>query len=109
MTPEYSQLYGSEMELFEAGGNNIDKDPDIQAYAIRRFDPQEEQERFQTRAKIHRKLGANQHWTGDGTTKCLLPGSNTRGVVETYTYDKNPKTLAQYGDALIILPTKPIG
>lgn len=85
------------------------QDPDVHGYAIGGLTLREEPKHLQTRAKIHRKLGADQHWTGDDTTKSLLPGGNKRGVVEIFSYDKNPKTLGQLGNNLVLVKTKPIG
>ena len=45
--------------------------------------------------QIQRRLGANEEFTGNGATKNLLDNNSQYGVVETFTYDKNPQTLAK--------------
>lgn len=96
MTPEYNGEYAEQMVAFQADGGCIDKPEDIVRYADANFSNDADKKYFGTRAKIHARLGANEHYTGDGTTKSLIAGCpNECGVVETFTYDKNPQTLGQ--------------
>lgn len=96
MTPEYSQEYAEHMLAFKAAGASIDKEKDISDYADANFSNETDKEHFESRIRIHERLGANEHYTGDGTTKNLIADCpNECGVMETFTYDKNPHTLAQ--------------
>ncbi|WP_430623922.1 hypothetical protein, partial [Marinimicrobium locisalis] len=93
MTPEYSAKYEQHMTAFEKDGLDVRKRRDINDYADEKISSVEGKEQFKARATIHGEFGANQHFTGDGTTKNLLTDGGNRGAVETYTLDKNPKTL----------------
>ncbi|WP_430623923.1 hypothetical protein, partial [Marinimicrobium locisalis] len=93
MTPEYSAEYDKHMEEFEKDGLDIQERDDVAEYADEHFSIADNKEKFKARAAVQSEFGANQHFTGDGTTKNLLPGGGDRGAVETYTLDKNPKTL----------------
>ncbi len=96
MTPKYNQEYAEHIVGFKEDGLSIDKEKDIQLYADTNFTNDTDKENFESRIKIHERLGANEHYTGDGTTKNLIAGcSNECGVMETFTYDKNPQTLGQ--------------
>lgn len=95
MTPEYNQVYAAHMTSFEESGLDVRKEKDISDYANNSFNTQEDITLFKTRAAIHKEMGANQHFTGDGTTKNLLDAGGNCGVMETLTLDKNPQTLAK--------------
>lgn len=69
---------------------------------------------FQTRFQAHDTLGANELFLGTGMTKNDIPGlkeTNPSGVVETYTYDRSPKTLSKLADnrAIKIIDLSEIG
>lgn len=94
MTPAYNQEYAKHMVAFNAAGGSTDKEKDITDYADANFSNDADRECFEARVKIHERLGANQHYTGDGTTKNLIAGCpNECGVMETFTYDKSPQML----------------
>lgn len=96
MTAEYNQTYAEHMVTFKEDGRSIDKEKDIQRYADDNFSSNEDKAQFKTRMKVHERLGANEHYTGDGTTKNLIADCpNECGVMETFTYDKSPQTLGQ--------------
>ena len=93
-TPEYNAVYAEHMAEFKAEGKDINSDDDIQEYASEIFSPDQYEQQFKTRTKIHKQLGANEYFRGDGTTENLLPDKQQCGVMETFTYDKNPQTLS---------------
>jgi len=96
MTPEYNSEYAEHMTAFKKQDLNIDKEKDIKRYADAKFSSKEDKAQFKTRMKIHERLGANEYYTGDGTTKNLIAGCPSEcGVMETFTYDKNPQTLGR--------------
>lgn len=110
MTPEYSEEYVAHKQDFLENGGDINKEKRVNDYAEGTFSEKSAREAFKTRMTIDRKLGANEHFTGDGTTKNLLPNGRERGVMETFTYDKKPNTLGnleQSGSAALI-ETKPL-
>jgi hypothetical protein len=111
MTPEYSAVYHKEMDEFNDWGLNIHNPDDVLRYSDRRFESIEERDRFATRAKLQQELGANEEYTGNGTTKNLLYGDqgSRPGVMETFTYDKNPKTLGHLTEknSCTLIATKP--
>ena len=94
MTPEYNKVYAEHVTQFNARNLDIKSDKDIQDYSEEIFTSSKDRQQFETRANIHRKLGANECFRGDGTTENLLPGKQQCGVMETFTYDKNPQTLS---------------
>jgi hypothetical protein len=94
MTPEYNKEYAKAFEEFSAEGFDVSEGDDLQEYADEYIATPEGKEKFKTRAKIQQKLGANQHYTGNGATRNLASKSkNQYGAMETFTYDKNPQTL----------------
>lgn len=95
MTPEYNEEYAVHMGKFKQGGLSIEDPKDISDYADAKLTSADDKARFKTRAQIQRRLGANEEFTGNGTTKNLLDNNSQYGVVETFTYDKNPQTLAK--------------
>ncbi|MGM8227530.1 hypothetical protein ACSV5M_13160 [Cellvibrio sp. ARAG 10.3] len=94
MTPEYNKVYAEHMAQFSADKLDIKNDKDIRDYADGVFTSDKDKDQFETRTNIHRKLGANECFRGDGTTENLLPNKQQCGVMETFTYDKNPQTLS---------------
>jgi hypothetical protein len=96
MTPEYNGEYAEHMVAFKASGGHVGKEKHMKDYANANFSNKEDKVLFKTRMKINEKLGANEYYTGDGTTKNLIADCpNKCGVMETFTYDKSPQTLAQ--------------
>lgn len=96
MTPKYNQEYAEHMKQFKTAGGSIDKQKDINDYVDANFHNDADKACFEARIKIHERLGANENYTGDGTTKNLIAGcENKCGVMETFTYDKSPQTLGQ--------------
>jgi hypothetical protein len=95
MTPEYNEEYAAHMGEFNRGGWDLTEEDDVSGYADEKLTSADDVARFETRAQIQRRLGANEEFTGDGTTKNLLNNGSQCGVVETFTYDKNPQTLAK--------------
>jgi hypothetical protein len=95
MTPEYNEEYAAHMEDFKKDELDINEAQDISDYANEKLTSADDKARFKTRARMQQELGANEEFTGDGTTKNLLNNGSQCGVVETFTYDKNPQTLAK--------------
>lgn len=95
MTPEYNEEYAVHMGEFKARGSDVNDDEEVYRYADEKLTSADDNARFKTRARMQQELGANEEFTGNGTTKNLLDNSSQYGVVETFTYDKNPQTLAK--------------
>jgi ribosomal protein L9 len=68
---------------------------EMQKFAKEQKLSKKERNLFKTRYQLDKKLGANEHYLGNGTTKNMAasPDGPKLGVVETFTYDKNPQTL----------------
>jgi len=94
MAPEYNRVYAQHIGQFNARSLDIKEDRDIHDYAKEAFITDKERQQFETRANIHQELGANECFRGDGTTENLLGDKQQCGVMETFTYDKNPQTLS---------------
>ena len=60
---------------------------------------------FKNRLKLYEETGVNEHYLGNGLTKNLndITGKSPHGLRETFSYDKNPKTIKD-----MINPTSPI-
>lgn len=96
MTPEYNDVYAKHVAEINKQNLDIKNDEHVSRYADTNFSTESDKTAFETRTKIHSRLGANEYYTGDGTTKNLITGCpNKSGVMETFTLDKNPKTLSQ--------------
>ncbi|WP_045825279.1 hypothetical protein [Teredinibacter turnerae] len=84
------------MENVKEGGAG---DIEIQAEYFKTNNVSEhDQKLFKNRAKLQKETGADEHFLGNGLTKNLRNpdgGSNPYGVVETFSYDKNPQTFRQ--------------
>lgn len=111
MTPEYNKVYTEHMAKFNSAGLNVKDNESIQKYANKAFSSDKARQKFETRADIHRKLGANECFRGDGTTENLLPDKQQCGVMETFTYDKSPQTLSalENSSSAKRIAAKPLG
>lgn len=94
MTPEYNQTYAMEMKRFNSNGLDSSNEEHVKTYAKNKLSSTEDRNKFKARMQINEKLGANEYYTGNGTTKNLIQSCpNESGVMETFTYDKSPQTL----------------
>ncbi|MFZ1986030.1 MAG: hypothetical protein WAU91_16555, partial [Desulfatitalea sp.] len=111
MTPEYSEKYAAAMKEFKTDGLDIKNTGHIEEFKNSYFDAPNEQNLFETRASLQRRLGANDYYTGNGLTKYTgTESGNTFGTVETFTYEKSPETIGKMlADGKIkILDAKPL-
>ncbi|MGH1469814.1 MAG: PAAR domain-containing protein [Cellvibrionaceae bacterium] len=98
LTPETSDMYleaYTAMESVKKGGS---KDKKIQNKYFEANDFSEaDKQLFKNRLALHKATGANEHYLGNGLTKNLndSDGSKPHGTVETFSYDKNPDTIAE--------------
>lgn len=90
-TPKYHRVVGA----LVAAGLDIQKPEEVSSFANRTFTTPTDVASFEARAIIQQEYGANHHYTGNGTTKNLLPGDEQRGVMEVLNVDKNPELIGQ--------------
>lgn len=98
MTEEYSAVYAEAVDALVAGGLDIHNPEEVSSFANRTFTTPTDVVSFETRATIQQEYGANPHYTGNGTTKNLLPGTIRCGVMEVLNVDKNPKLIGHLID-----------
>lgn len=80
------------MESIEAGGS---WKPEVQERYFNAMNTSErDQTLYENRQSIHKSTGANEHFLGNGLTKSMnnADGNKPYGLVETFSYDKNPQT-----------------
>jgi hypothetical protein len=94
LNDDYAKEYVNAIKVAESKGFNIRDDIELKNFSKTCIQGSEARELFEMRAKIHTELGANEYFTGNGLTAYIGKESpNAFGVVETFTFDKNPKTI----------------
>ncbi|MBV2130511.1 hypothetical protein [Arsukibacterium indicum] len=66
--------------------------------------PEDELALLKKRTDMHKTLGNNQHYLGNGLTKNLLGGKQQYGVVETVNFERRMISIDKYGDAIVVNP-----
>ena len=106
LSDEYQQYYAKKYE--EACKSPFMESPaDIDGaydYFTEQNMPEDELALLKKRTDMHKTLGNNQHYLGNGLTKNLLGGKQQYGVVETVNFERRMISIEKYGDAIVINP-----
>ncbi|MDX5407349.1 MAG: hypothetical protein LPK11_10005 [Chromatiaceae bacterium] len=104
LSDEYQQYYAKKYE--EACASPFMESPgDIDGaydYFTEQNMPEEELALLKKRIDMHKTLGNNEHYLGNGLTKNLLEGKQQYGVVETVNFERRMVSIDDYGDAIIV-------
>ncbi|WP_018013580.1 hypothetical protein [Teredinibacter turnerae] len=99
LSQETSEKYFEAVRAMESVKEGGSIEGDIQkAYFRDNNISKHDQKLFKNRAKLQKETGADEHFLGNGLTKNMRDpdgGTNPYGVVETFSYDKNPQTFKQ--------------
>ncbi|MBQ1783510.1 MAG: PAAR domain-containing protein [Gammaproteobacteria bacterium] len=106
MTPEYSQHYEQVKQEADARGVDMDDPDDLKNLCMDLGLNSDQARRLGVRHQLNQQLGANEHFLGNGLTKDTavhypetpfgaIDQSIQYGPVETFTRDKNPRTLGE--------------
>jgi len=94
LNDDYAKVYAKAYETAKNKGVDIKDSIEIDAFSNNYFSDQDASDLFKARVEIQTRLGANEYFTGNGITAYTgKECSNTYGVVESFTYDKNPQTI----------------
>jgi hypothetical protein len=104
MTPEFQAAYNQHYRAAvkaKALPNLWSKDVDgFNDYLLKQGMLKEERKLFTQRMEMHRIIGNNQDYLGNGLTKDMLPDSpNEYGAVETFNFERKEVNLAQLKEA----------
>ena len=106
---KYNQLYGEADEL----GMDVWSKKGMEDFTDLLENRGDNSELFEQRVTLHRKLGSNEDFLGNGLTKNLIKKTDNKyGVVETFTFEHTPQNLAalkESGAITVIETLKPIG
>lgn len=111
MNDGYSDQYARAMEIAKKDGVDIRDIDDLSEFSDNYFSNKDARELFKTRATIQKRLGANEHFTGNGLTSYTgKECGNAYGAVETFTFDKNPQTIGNMmsDGRMKLLDTSPV-
>ncbi|CAE6937016.1 hypothetical protein ACOMICROBIO_EPCKBFOG_03510 [Vibrio sp. B1FLJ16] len=106
MTPEFSRYYEQVKLSAEEEGIEIKKQKQFNEYCQELGYTPSQTDTLRTRFQIEQGLGANEHFLGNGLTKDInvtyettpfgdIDNEKEYGPAETFTWDKNPRTLAK--------------
>ena len=115
LTPKMSERFFQDYQTMQSIDKDGAWDEDVQKdyFKANNFS-EHEQKLFKNRLELYNQAGANEHYLGNGLTKNLndTNGDKPHGVVETFSYDKNPNTfkemLAGDNPTVSIVKLKPI-
>lgn len=102
---EYKELMAAAKETDDDGQEKFDvwNEPGLNEFADAKGLSGEQKQKFQDRLLIHQNLGANAEFRGDGVTEELDDNVDKElGAVETFTYDRDPKTLQELSDRGVV-------
>ena len=113
MTPQYSKSYEQVVQAAHENKYNLNDKKDFNALTESMAFDKEQAQILSVRHQINKKLGANEHFLGNGMTKNntaknpVTPFGEPKqgqsyGPLETFTYDKNPQTLGKLEQAGIL-------
>jgi len=95
MTESYSKTYAGHVAEAKREGVDLSDTDDLNDFATQKGLSAEETDLLETRHKINKKYGANEHFLGNGLTKNTNAPAGQTGPVETFSQDKNPQTIRQ--------------
>jgi hypothetical protein len=111
MNDDYSSEYNRAMEVAKRDGVDISNTYKIKSFSNNFYNDKDYRELFNSRVKIQNELGANEFFSGNGLTAYTGEECNNEyGVVETFNFDKNPKTIGNMlsGGRIKLIDTSPI-
>lgn len=105
MTPEFSQYYEQVKGTANERGIDIKKQKKFSKYCKKLGFTPNQTDTLRTRFQIEQRLGANEHFLGNGLTRDInvtyettpfgsIDDEKAYGPPETFTWDKNPQTLS---------------
>ncbi|WP_163133180.1 hypothetical protein [Agarivorans sp. Alg241-V36] len=101
MTPEFSAKFNKDVTAL----NKIKKDGAWKAAIQNKYFEANDftdydKKLFKNRLALYNEAGANEHWLGNGLTKNMNNpnGDTPHGILETFSYDKNPDTFRTMED-----------
>ncbi|MBL4826906.1 MAG: PAAR domain-containing protein [Spongiibacteraceae bacterium] len=106
MSPEYSEAYEQVISIAKDEGVDLNDKDEFNDFTSELGFDKDQRSLLRVRHTMYKNLGANEQFLGNGMTKdnnaanITTPFgesqiSQSYGPVETFTYDKNPQTLAQ--------------
>lgn len=104
LTAEYQEYYAEKYtEALSSPYMEWSNDTDGALRVFKKQDlPTEELELLIKRLEMHKTLGNNQHYLGNGLTKNLLDCEQQYGVVETVNFERKVISFDDYGNAIKI-------
>jgi hypothetical protein len=94
LNDDYAKEYAKAMQVVNKEGISIKDPKELDKFAHRYLKDANERDLFISRARVHNELGASEYYTGNGLTAYIgKEAGNMFGTVETFTFDKNPKTI----------------
>ncbi|MPW29673.1 hypothetical protein F9L16_11810 [Agarivorans sp. B2Z047] len=103
MTPEFSAKFNKDVTaLNQVKEHGVwDRDLQDELFEVNNFSDYDKK-LFENRLALYDEAGANEHWLGNGLTKNMNNpnGDTPHGILETFSYDKNPDTFSamkEYG------------
>ncbi|GAB1621012.1 hypothetical protein AAOGI_10620 [Agarivorans albus] len=97
MTPQYSAKFNKDVTaLNQVKEHGVwDKDLQNELFEVNNFSDYDKK-LFENRLALYDEAGANEHWLGNGLTKNMNNpnGDTPHGILETFSYDKNPDTFS---------------
>ncbi|WP_220720742.1 hypothetical protein [Agarivorans litoreus] len=97
MTPEFSAKFNKDVTALNQVKEHGVWDKELQNLMFKDGNFSEyDKKLFENRLALYKEAGANEHWLGNGLTKNMNnPNGNTpHGILETFSYDKNPDTFS---------------
>ncbi len=87
----YRQAEKSEIDIWDKQG--------MEQFGEVLLEKDEKVEHFKSRLELHNKLGSNEDFLGTGVTQNNLPNKQKIGVVEIFTLERKPQTIAELRDS----------
>ncbi|MBE0459915.1 hypothetical protein [Pseudoalteromonas prydzensis] len=112
MNPEFSVYFKKSIIEYKEAGGDIYNEKSFTEYV--ESNSSEDSDLLIARFRTMNQLGANELFSGNGLTEVDLESPwgkhvNTKyGVVETFTFERDPLTINQLGDAVAIISATPI-
>jgi hypothetical protein len=105
MTVQYSKDYEALIKVADTDGVDLKNKKEFNDFAHNMQLTEADEDILRARHNINRKYGANEQFQGNGLTRNTDPvtGKVSQGMVETFSQDKNPKTLRYLEDNNILV------
>ncbi|WP_159820240.1 hypothetical protein [Colwellia sp. 20A7] len=105
MTPQYSEDYEALVNIADTDGIDLKDKQQFNKFSRDMKLTEADEDIFKARNNIDGKYGANVQFQGNGLTRNTDPitGDVSHGMVETFSQDKNPKTLKHLEENNILM------